>query len=57
MYGAFWCSHCYAQKETFGQEAYSKISYIECAPDGLNSQTSLCKTRKVRHPRDQSISA
>jgi hypothetical protein len=48
MYGAFWCSHCFAQKETFGQEAYSQIAYIECAPDGLNSQTSLCKSRKVR---------
>lgn len=47
MYGAFWCSHCYDQKQAFGREAYAKIDYVECAPDGVNSQTKLCKSRKV----------
>lgn len=48
MYGAFWCSHCYEQKQTLGKEAYSRVKYIECAKDGVNSQTALCKERKVR---------
>lgn len=48
MYGAFWCSHCYDQKQAFGKEAYARINYIECAPDGVNSQTKLCKSRKAR---------
>lgn len=47
MYGAFWCSHCYDQKQAFGLEAYKKIAYVECAKDGLNSQTPLCRERKV----------
>lgn len=47
MYGAFWCSHCYDQKQAFGREAYGKIAYIECAPDGVNSQAKLCRSRKV----------
>jgi hypothetical protein len=48
MYGAFWCGHCYDQKQAFGQEAYRKIAYVECAKDGLNSQTPLCREHKVR---------
>lgn len=48
MYGAFWCSHCYDQKQAFGQEAYRRIRYVECAPDGVDSQTKLCRSRKVR---------
>lgn len=53
MYGAFWCSHCYEQKQTLGLEAYAQgVKYVECAKDGLNSQTALCKEKKVwwRHP-------
>ncbi|HEY9875157.1 MAG TPA: vitamin K epoxide reductase family protein [Candidatus Obscuribacterales bacterium] len=48
MYGAYWCNHCYAQKELFGKEAFSEISYIECAPDGKNSQTNLCVKADIR---------
>ena len=47
MYGAFWCSHCFDQKEIFGKQAFSKIPYIECSKDGLNSQTKLCKSKEV----------
>mmetsp|Transcript_29172 Transcript_29172/g.70408 ORF Transcript_29172/g.70408 Transcript_29172/m.70408 type:complete len:415 (-) Transcript_29172:59-1303(-) len=47
MFGAFWCSHCYDQKETLGKEAFSKIPYIECSKDGINSQTSFCKSKDV----------
>ena len=35
MYGAFWCSHCFEQKETLGAEAMkSGKFYVECFPDG-----------------------
>ena len=44
MYGAYWCPHCHDQKQLFGKDAYSKIPYVECAEDGLNSQTELCRS-------------
>ena len=44
MYGAYWCPHCLDQKELFGQQAAVEIPYIECAPDGKNSQTALCQS-------------
>lgn len=34
MYGAFWCSHCFDQKQTFGKQAMSEFPYVECYPDG-----------------------
>jgi uncharacterized membrane protein len=34
MYGAFWCSHCFDQKEAFGKEAMADFPYVECYPDG-----------------------
>ncbi|MBW4619844.1 MAG: vitamin K epoxide reductase family protein [Cyanosarcina radialis HA8281-LM2] len=42
MYGAWWCPHCYEQKEMFGKEAYKEFNYIECAPQGTNPQPELC---------------
>jgi uncharacterized membrane protein len=47
MYGAYWCSHCFEQKERLGKEAMAKIPYIECASDGVNSQNAMCKERKL----------
>lgn len=41
LYGAYWCPHCHEQHELFGAEAFQHLSYIECAPDGEASQTSL----------------
>jgi len=34
MYGAFWCSHCFDQKQAFGAQAMSDFPYVECYPDG-----------------------
>ena len=46
FYGAFWCPHCQEQKALFGRSR-SKLPYIECStPDG-NSQTQVCKDKKV----------
>jgi uncharacterized membrane protein/glutaredoxin len=48
MFGAYWCSHCQDQKELFGKEAAAEIPYIECAPDGKNPQTEVCKAAGVQ---------
>lgn len=48
MYGAYWCSHCFSQKQEFGKEAFSSIPYIECDKEGKNSQYSMCRAKKVR---------
>jgi hypothetical protein len=34
MYGAFWCSHCFDQKQAFGADAMADFPYVECYPDG-----------------------
>lgn len=47
FYGAFWCSHCYEQKQTMGSEAMAMIPYVECARDGENSQSKLCKEKEI----------
>eukprot|EP00977_Amphora_coffeiformis_P030421 scaffold46909_cov122-Amphora_coffeaeformis.AAC.1 len=47
MYGAYWCSHCFDQKEQLGKEAMQRIPYIECSREGTNSQVSLCKEKQI----------
>lgn len=47
MYGAFWCSHCYDQKQAFGYEAMRSIPYVECDPEGYNNERDVCKAREV----------
>lgn len=47
FYGAFWCSHCFDQKQTLGQQAMAMIPYVECSRDGLNANTALCKSKNV----------
>jgi uncharacterized membrane protein/glutaredoxin len=48
MYGAYWCPHCYDQKQLLGQEATQKINYIECAEDGVNPQPQACAEAGIR---------
>jgi uncharacterized membrane protein len=47
FYGAFWCSHCYDQKQTMGEQAMAMIPYIECDKDGVQSQSNLCREKKI----------
>jgi uncharacterized membrane protein len=47
MYSAYWCPHCHEQKELFGKQATAKLTIIECAPDGRNSQAALCASKKI----------
>ncbi|KKT91367.1 MAG: hypothetical protein UW92_C0013G0016 [Candidatus Jorgensenbacteria bacterium GW2011_GWA2_45_13] len=41
FYGAYWCSHCQAQKALFGTAA-GKLPYVECStPDG-QGENPIC---------------
>ena len=48
MYGAYWCPHCYEQKQLFGKKALQEINYIECAPQGKNSQPQVCNQAEIK---------
>lgn len=46
-YGAFWCPHCYEQKQLFGKEAFKKVNYIECAVVDSKTQAPECTAAKI----------
>ena len=46
-YSAYWCPNCLNQGELFGRQAYNELNVVECARDGLNSQTQLCIDKKI----------
>ncbi|KAG2492135.1 hypothetical protein HYH03_009626 [Edaphochlamys debaryana] len=51
MYGAFWCSHCYDQKQEFGSQAMADFPYVECFPNGWKKgekMSPLCDTAGVQ---------
>lgn len=48
MYAAYWCPHCFNQKQLFGKEAVSRLNYVECAEDGKGAQPGLCKAEGVQ---------
>ncbi|MDJ0661291.1 MAG: vitamin K epoxide reductase family protein [Crocosphaera sp.] len=47
MYGAFWCPHCYEQKQVLGKEAVQEIIYVECDPRGKNPQPEACQAAEI----------
>ncbi len=47
QYSAYWCPHCHDQKELFGKEASLKLTIVECAEDGKNSKSELCKSKGI----------
>jgi len=47
MYGAWWCPHCFDQKQLFGKAAFQKLPYVECAPEGINPNPDACIKAKV----------
>lgn len=49
MYGAFWCSHCFNQKQELGVDVYSQkmFTYVECDKEGFDEQYNLCKSKKI----------
>ena len=47
-YSAYWCPNCLNQSELFGRQAYKELNVVECARDGINSQTELCIDKKIK---------
>ena len=47
-YSAYWCPNCLIQGELFGKQAYEELNVVECARDGINSQTQLCIDKKIK---------
>lgn len=48
FYGASWCSHCQAQKESFGEDAMKYVPYVECSPNGSSApQAEQCTAAGV----------
>ena len=47
-YSAYWCPNCLNQSELFGKQAYKELIVVECARDGVNSQTQLCLVKKIK---------
>ena len=47
-YSAYWCPNCLKQSELFGKRAYKELNVVECARDGIDSQTQLCIDKKVK---------
>lgn len=47
LYGTYWCPYCTKQKQLFGQQALSKITYLECDPAGENAQPALCRQANI----------
>ncbi len=41
MYGAYWCPHCNAQKEMFGN-SWRLMDYVECSLPGGQGETAIC---------------
>ena len=37
FYGAYWCTHCFRQKNLFGQQAGDRLPYVECAKDQVGA--------------------
>lgn len=48
MYGAYWCPHCFDQKQLFGQQAFALINSIECDPAGQNPQVEVCQAAGIQ---------
>ena len=48
MYGAFWCPHCFEQKQLFGQEAIEIMPYVECHPEGKNPDPKACADAEIK---------
>ena len=47
-YSAYWCPNCLNQSELFGKQAYKELNVVECARDGINSQTQLFIDKKIK---------
>ncbi len=51
-YGAFWCPHCFEQKQLFGKEAAAILKdqkvYVECDPQGTKPDPKACSAAGIK---------
>jgi len=47
FYGAWWCPHCFFQKNLFGTEAGERLPYVECARDEAGRKRCLAAAVKA----------
>lgn len=47
-YFAYWCPHCYEQKQLFGKQAVAELEAVECAADGKNAKPQACVDAGVK---------
>ena len=47
-YGAWWCPHCFDQRQILGQKAYKKVTYVECDSTGVDPQPQVCQAAGVQ---------
>ena len=47
MYGAFGVRIVMNKSRLWGRKHLPRLPYLECAPDGIDSQSKACKARKV----------
>lgn len=46
FYGAFWCTHCQAQKKLFGS-SQKLLPYVECSTADASAQLPVCIEKKI----------
>ena len=46
FYGAFWCSHCQAQKKLFGSSV-KLLPYVECSNASGTAQLPICTDKNI----------
>ena len=46
FYGAFWCSHCQAEKKLFGSSK-QYLPYVECSTPDSKNQLPVCKDQNI----------
>lgn len=46
FYGAFWCSHCQAQKKLFGS-SQKLLPYVECSTADGRGQNQICIDKNI----------
>lgn len=47
FYGAFWCSHCQAEKKLFGTSE-KLLPYVECSTPDAQGQTQICIDKGIK---------
>lgn len=47
-YSAWWCPHCFEQRQLFGREAFEAIPTVECDPGGVDPDPGACQAAGVQ---------